>query len=73
MTSVTRNSSVKVKEFIAPRVFIFQFYQYNLKLYKLILPYAKVHNYPSKRNNPKIVIVFRAKYGLFLDEINSLR
>ena len=26
----------------------FQFHQYNLKLYKLILPYAKIHNRPSK-------------------------
>ena len=52
---------------------IFQFYQCNLKLYKLTLPYAKFHNQSSKRNNPKLSWsfcskFFGAKYDFFLDK-----
>ena len=69
---------LKVQNFIAPKVLIFQFYQYNLKLYKLILPYAKYHNHPSKINNPKLSRSFcskflAAEYGFFFDKINLLR
>ena len=52
---------------------IFQFYQCNLKLYKLTHPYAKFCNQSSKRNNPKLSWsfcskFFGAKYGFFLDK-----
>ena len=70
-------NGLRLKNFIALKVLIFQFYQCNLKLYKLILPNAKFHNYPSKRNNPKLPRsffskYFWAKYRFFLDKINLL-
>ena len=37
----------RLKDLIAPKVPNFQFY-------KLILPYVKFHNHPSKSNNPKL-------------------
>ena len=43
---------LRLKDFIAPEVLIFQSYQCNLKLYWLILPYAKFYNHPYKIKNP---------------------
>ena len=40
----------RLKDFIAPKVLIFEFYECNLKLCKLILPYAKLHNHSRNRN-----------------------
>ena len=45
---------LRLKDFIAPKVLTFQFYQCHLKRYKLILPHAKFRKHPSKRNNPKM-------------------